>query len=230
VTDDSTKSLGFGFDPRRTEHHFALLLPQQREGDVAIEERFSYGRDAEIDGARLPVPKASLDWYRWGRIADTARVEFNKRLKQLEMKPGQWRGAEVLLASYFGKELTLLMWAVEDADATLIPNIVANWAGLAPEERWWLYTTVNATSGHPAHGRDRGWRKAIKIAFAENPAEVSPSSLLDDAEPIRLPLPEDLRSLPEAPDGRPRRRGSRRQGTKEAKKKGPSDQLPLLEE
>jgi hypothetical protein len=94
---------------------------------------------------------------------------------------------ESLLAPHLGKELTLLFWAVEDADPTLLPAMLANWVGLAPEERWWLYTTINATSGHPEHGQDRGWRKAIKIAFAENPIVSSaPSALLaEGATPRR---------------------------------------------
>ena len=57
--------------------------------------------------------------------------------------------------------------------------MIANWRGLAPEERWWFYTTINATRhGHTEHGNDRGWRKAIKIAFAENPIQLPPSALL----------------------------------------------------
>ena len=97
------------------------------------------------------------------------------------------------MAPYFGKELTLLAWAIEDADPTLIPSMVANWLGLAPEERWWLYTTINATSGHPEHGRDRGWRKAIKIAFAENPAGAPADTLPEVGnEPIKLPLPVEV--------------------------------------
>ena len=39
-----------------------------------------------------------------------------------------------------------------------------------PEERWWLYSTVKSSGAGPEEGRDRGWRKAIRIAFAENPA------------------------------------------------------------
>jgi hypothetical protein len=89
---------------------------------------------------------------------------------------------------------------VEDADPTLLPNMVANWVGLAPEERWWLYTTINATAGHPEHGRDRGWRKAIKVAFAENPAGAPPASLAEHLPPIKEdPESEPIPAAPALP-------------------------------
>jgi len=138
-----------------------------------VSERFAWtvGDDAEIE--RTSADKAILDGDRWRRIATTAAEVFNRRLAQAKRRPSAWHSeGETLLAPYFGKELTLLFWAVEDADPTVIPNMLANWVGLAPEERWWLYTTINATSRYAEHGKDRGWRKAIKIAFAENPASA----------------------------------------------------------
>lgn len=58
---------------------------------------------------------------------------------------------------------------MEDADPALIPTAIRNWSGLAPEERWWLYTMTNAATGHALHGRNRGWRKAVRYALTENP-------------------------------------------------------------
>lgn len=169
---------GFGFDPAQSPHHF-VVITERGSGDVAIEERFRWG-DASDDSEAAPEPsaKARLDAYRWTRIAPVVAETFNARLRAANLPTATW-GAESLLAPHLGKELTLLAWAVEEADPTLLPAMIANWVGLAPEERWWLYTTINATSGHPEHGRDRGWRKAIKIAFAENPvAAAAPSALL----------------------------------------------------
>ena len=176
-------TLGFGFDPAQSAHHFALLV-DPATGSVVVEERFTWGEAAGDDDDQEVAPeataKAILDAYRWARIAPTVAETFNARLRAAGLSTAIWT-AESLLAPHLGKELTLLFWAVEDADPTLLPAMLANWVGLAPEERWWLYTTVNATSGHPEHGRDRGWRKAIKIAFAENPvAPATPSALLTD--------------------------------------------------
>ncbi len=170
------KIYDFAFDPTQSQHHFAVIV--DREGRVSFVERFVWETDAEEPTTLGPQPKAVLDGYRWSRVRDSAADVFNQRMRQAGHKAAIWKG-ETVLAPHFGKELTLLAWAVEDADPTLIPNMVANWAGLAPEERWWLYTTINATTTHPEHGKDRGWRKAIKIAFAENPTgDALPSALL----------------------------------------------------
>jgi hypothetical protein len=192
-------TLGFGFDPMQSPHHFALIV-ERESGAVTIEERFTYGdaSDDDADEAAQAAPQASakamLGAYHWARVAATVAEVFNARLRAADLPTGTWL-AQSLLAPHLGKELTLLFWAVEDADPSLLPAMLANWVGLAPEERWWLYTTINATSGHPEHGRDRGWRKAIKIAFAENPiASAAPAALLGDALAPRSRRPTQRRS------------------------------------
>ncbi|MGI8550613.1 MAG: DUF3780 domain-containing protein [Dehalococcoidia bacterium] len=192
--------LGFGFDPAESPYHFAALIPRDVAGAIIIEERLAWEEgktvvDEPAETAREAHAKAILDPYRWSRIAEVARAQFNRRLKDDGKRASAWKSGETLLAPYLGKELTLLAWAVEDADPTLIPNMIANWLGLAPEERWWLYTTINATSGHPEHGRDRGWRQAIKIAFSDNPASAPsagltlPDSQSNRREPRRRRVP-----------------------------------------
>ena len=69
----------------------------------------------------------------------------------------------------FGKELVLLAWAIEDADPGRVQTAVANWLGLKPEERWWLYTMTNAATGQALAGRNVGWRVAVRYALCENP-------------------------------------------------------------
>lgn len=209
-------TLGFGFDPAQSAHHFALIA-DPATGSILVEERFTWAEaaDAGDDGEHEAAPEASakaiLDAYRWARIAPTAAETFNARLRAAGLPTATWT-AESLLAPHLGKELTLLFWAVEDADPTLLPAMLANWVGLAPEERWWLYTTVNATSGHPEHGRDRGWRKAIKIAFAENPvAPATPSALLSDTPPATV-----------------RKRPARRRATSSLPQPAETDQLSLF--
>jgi hypothetical protein len=224
------KAIDFGFDPERSPYHFAVMAA----GDpVRIEERFAWPED-EAEGKR-PLPKAVLDSYRWSRVSGQASSEFNRRLHAEKLPISRWKAeGDTLLAPYFGKELTLLVWAVEDCDPTLLPNMIANWLGLAPEERWWLYTTINATTGHPEHGRDRGWRKAIKIAFAENPADVPPSALVElGQEGVRLPLAvdfayEDREVVP--PSRRAAGPSRRTVGYRPASRRQAQAQIPLLPE
>lgn len=188
-----TKTHDFGFVPDQSPYHF--VIDTRLDNLVLIVERYVWGNEVAAKGRDIRL-KAKLDEYRWSRIAEEAAEVFNRQLRLLGQKSASFRKhGETVLAPNLGKELTLLAWAVEDQDATIIPNIYANWAGLAPEERWWLYTTINATFTDPDLGKDRGWRKAIKIAFAENPVgELAPAALLngssdddgsDRAKPLR---------------------------------------------
>ncbi len=196
--------LDFGFESEESPYHFVV---GQEAGSTTFVERFGWPPESDAS-VRNPVLKAVLDRYRWNRVAETVAEVFNRRLRAAGYRAAQWRETETLVAPYFGKELTLLAWAIEGADPTLIPNMLANWVGLAPEERWWLYTTINATFSHPEYGKDRGWRKAIKIAFAENPASAPPSSLLRGERNIGEGR-QDYRVLPPAPRPTPRsRRGA----------------------
>jgi hypothetical protein len=188
------QSIGFGFDPGESAHHFAVIIPAKEADPVTIEERFEWTDKKTIstDSAKSPVVKVRLDRYRWERIEEVTRSQFNKKIRSLGHRSVSWKADQPnILSPHFGKELTLLAWAVEDMDESLIPNVVANWTGLEPEERWWLYTTVNATFTKVEVGKDRGWRKAIKIAFSENPVpEVPGERFIEEPEPIRLPQKE----------------------------------------
>lgn len=102
-------------------------------------------------------------------MAEAVRSEFNVRLKKVGRRPGKWKVGYNAVGRLLGKELTLLAWAIEDADPALVPTAVANWQGLTQEERWWLYTMTAAATGNYSIGRNRGWRKAVRFALTENP-------------------------------------------------------------
>jgi hypothetical protein len=106
---------------------------------------------------------------KWDAIADEVRSQFNRRLRKGGFKSGNWRIGHNLVRRELGKELVLLAWAIEEADPSLIATALANWSGLVPEDRWWLYTQTAAATGHGIDGRGRGWRKAIRYALTENP-------------------------------------------------------------
>lgn len=185
--------VGFGFDPGESSHHFAVVIPEKEDTPVTIEERFEFNDEKEAAATKSPVVKVRLDNYRWERIAETARDQFNKRVRAAGHRSVSWKKDQPnILPPHFGKELTLLAWAVEDMDESHIPNVIANWTGLEPEERWWLYTTVNATFTKTEVGKDRGWRKAIKIAFSENPVpEMRIERFAEEPEPIKLPKKDE---------------------------------------
>ena len=167
--------LGFGFNPDESTHHFLITIPAGNRQEVLISEHYSWDTEAGsgaitfangIDDGKLRV---SLDRHKWNAMADEVRVEFNRRLKKQGLPPGAWKTDANPVSRLLGKELTLLAWAVEEADPMLIPTAIKNWIGLVPEERWWLFTMTNAATGHAVHGRGKGWRKAVRFALTENP-------------------------------------------------------------
>ena len=185
--------MGFGFNPSKNEHHFLVTIPssKSKEAKTFISERYiwkSDGEGAEVIGlGKDDQTKVVLLYSRWKEIAEDIRAEFNRRLLQFGIKSGKWvTGGSVPIDRNLGKELVLLCWAIEDADPFLIPTAIRNWQGLAPEERWWLYTMTNASTGHATEGRNRGWRKAVRFALTENP--ISDSAIRRRTSDLELPL------------------------------------------
>jgi Protein of unknown function (DUF3780) len=170
-----TKTEGFGFVSTESEHHFLVTIPTNKKDDVFISEHFtwddsgarrelSFALGLEDNKLRVVLPRS-----KWDSIADPVKAEFNQRLKRMGQKSGAWKTGQVPLSRLFGKELVLLAWAIEDTDPGLIPTAIKSWLGLAPEERWWLFTMTNAATGHALTGRGKGWRKAVRYALTENP-------------------------------------------------------------
>jgi hypothetical protein len=153
--------------PSESEHHFLVMIPSQAREPIYISEHvtwvesttwrelhFALGQgDAKM---RVIVPRL-----KWEAIADSVRAEFNRRLQQSGLKTGRWKAGQTPLSRLFGKELVLLAWAIEDADPGLVPVAVKNWLGLAPEERWWLFTMTNAATGHAISGRRLAQGRAL---------------------------------------------------------------------
>ncbi len=169
------KSEGFGFMPSESEHHFLVTISSRKKDDVYITEHFtwddnspqrqlSFALGLEDNKLRVILPR-----FKWDKIADEVKAHFNQRLRAAGIKSGLWKTGENPIGRLLGKELVLLCWAIEDADPGVIPVAIKNWLGLAPEERWWLFTMTNAATGHALTGRNKGWRKAVRFALTENP-------------------------------------------------------------
>lgn len=164
----------FGFDAAESTHHFVIMVPRGTADPIVISEHYSWdaaagsgepGLSARSDGQiRVLLPRL-----KWDAVSNEVRAQFNQRLKRQGHKPGNWQTGPNLLRRDLGKELALLAWGIEDADPALIPIAVANWTGLEPEERWWLYTMTAAGTGHAVNDRNKGWRKAVRYALTENP-------------------------------------------------------------
>lgn len=192
------KIAGFGFDPLKHSHFFSLLLPASKgamdKAVVKIVEHFEWKGTVPDDTTISHDSKdlkilVHLSLFK--EIAEPVKAEFNRRLTAKGLPTGKWptKGGTALLSPAFGKELLVLLWAIEEADPTLIQNAVRNWLGLSPEERWWLYTMTNAATGQAFAGRNRGWRKAIRFALCENP--ITDMAIIRKKPVLELELFED---------------------------------------
>lgn len=191
----------FGFDPDGSAAHFLVHIPAGATVSVDISEHLTWDPNRVADSVHLGLDqqdgqvRCRLPRTKWNEIAEVLRAELNARLKKEGRRPGKWRAGYNAISRPLGKELTLLAWAVEDADPALIPTAIANWQGLQPEERWWLYTMTAAATGHCQAGRARGWRKAVRFALTENPVTSRPTG-----EPI---VPEFFRLVAQAAERPP---------------------------
>lgn len=164
------KALGFGFIPEETQHHFLFITPKSQNENVAVYERFEWDDSEEQTSGILEENlKVILDRHKWNLIKDAVTNALNNRLKEKSITVGKFKVGKTPLERLLGKELVLLMWAIEDSDPQLISNAIKNWMGLSREERWWLFTMANAITGHADD--KRGWRKAIRFALTENPVD-----------------------------------------------------------
>lgn len=180
ATQKKAEVLGFGFVPAEGQHHFLVTIPPAGKDDmIYISEHFEWDESEARRELNLALGRDDskmrvlLPRMKWEAVANAAKAEFNQRLREQGLKTGQWKTGQVPVSRLFGKELVLLAWAIEDADPALILTAIKNWRGLAPEERWWLFTMTNAATGHAIAGRNRGWRKAVRYALTENPVSSS---------------------------------------------------------
>lgn len=172
------KTIGFGFSPAQSEHYFLVTIPTSRAQNarVMISEHFHWLNPVgnkltpiSVDNEDAQL-KVILSRRFWDEIAEEVKAEFNRRLRSRGIKTGKWlKKGQIPVEKSLGKELVLLAWAIEECDPFLIGTAVRNWLGLVPEERWWLYTMTNASTGHALNDKGKGWRKAVRFALTENP-------------------------------------------------------------
>lgn len=166
----SSTYFGFGFDPLESENHFYVVIPKEANAEVEIYERFHWDANAQkITGK--DILKLRISRYKWTKLAGDVTAEFNARLKADKKPTGKFIAGETPVEKLFGKELMVLLWGIENNDPAGIPTAIRNWKGLQPEERWWLYTMTNASTGKI--NDKRGWRMALRYALCENPVNES---------------------------------------------------------
>lgn len=170
-------SIGFGYIPEEVKHHFLIVIPNVKNEQVVVYERFVWNEsEAQTSDTDYQNAKVFLDRHKWDLVKDAIQNELNNSLKSKKIKVGKFIQGDNPIERLLGKEVVLLLWAIEDSDPSLIPTAIKNWLGFSKEERWWLFTMTNATTGHADD--KRGWRKAIRYAITENPIDDKESNQL----------------------------------------------------
>lgn len=170
---NAVASVGFGYVPEEMQHHFMVVIPQGKNEKVLVYERFIWDKDKDIQDINEDNPlynqlKVAVPKWLWQRVAPYVAQEFNFWLGKKGFKKSKWKVGQNPVHRVFGKELVVLLWALEDCvDDSQVPVAIVNWQGLQPEERWWLYVVTNVATSRV---NDRkGWRMALKYALLENP-------------------------------------------------------------
>ena len=182
----TAKTQDFGAPPDLGAHLFRVQIPPGRHASVVITEDYGYrGLEGGIPQAedRVVLPRPT-----WSALADTARREFNDRLKAARLTPSRWHSGPNLVDRLLGKELCVLAWAAETAAPEQLGVICSKWAALRPEERWWLFTMTVAEAGLPGDTQ-RGWRRALFYALSDGEMAGGQGKRPRPAEPDILTLP-----------------------------------------
>lgn len=173
---------GFGYNPKETSNHFYIVKPKDRKEPVEVYERFAWAEapDAEQPLEAGDILKLKVPRRKWEAVQKEVLAEFNRRLKAAKKPVGKFATGGTAMERQLGKELLVMLWGIEYNETSGIPRAIRNWQGFQPEERWWLYTMTNATSGKL--GDKRGWRMALRYILCENPVDEPQAIGLDLVE------------------------------------------------
>jgi hypothetical protein len=156
-------TLGFGVPATSDPHHFKVTIPRSSTVPVQVSEYL--GLQALSDEHSV-IDRAVLDRARWSAIRAEVQRAFNARLSAHDLKPSAWKTGDNPVDRLLGKELCVLVWAVEHMEMDKIPVAVRNWLALRPEERWWLFGMTAMSTGGIGDG-DKGWRLALRHALGD---------------------------------------------------------------
>lgn len=185
VTSAQRNTEGFGAPTEFRQHVFRVEIPSTQGGEVRLVE--DYGLKGGDHGAPNEELRVVLPREVWAGIAETARRDFNERLKAHKLATGRWLAGVTKVERLLGKELCVLAWAAERATRAECKVICAKWGALRPEERWWLFSQTVSEAGL-AEDTERGWRKALYHALSDGEAPE-----IARARPKR---PADIEDLP----------------------------------
>lgn len=183
------KTTGFGVPNDIDPHHFVVDIPAARANPVVITEQF--GLSGGSNGLPDSLERCRLNQDAWNAVRKELERVLNDRLKEKKLATSRWKSGKNQVERLLGRELCILAWAIEAAPKETIPNAIRNWAGLKPEERWWLFAMAASMTG-TSQDVDVGWRKALRVALTENPTG-------EEVVAIRAKRPKSAEERPQLP-------------------------------
>ena len=160
---------GFGYAPPESDGYFDVVIRTGPQGLVRVYECFALGEARSLETRPEDILKAELTKERWDKPAPAVTAEFNRRLRTEKKPAGRFITGHNPVERMMGMELLVLLWGTEYEELEAFPTALRNWLGLRPEERRWLYTVTNESSGR-IHDRN-GWRAALRYILCENPVD-----------------------------------------------------------
>ena len=95
----------------------------------------------------------------WESIVESIGYYFNIRLDDRGLKESKFNKTTLTkMDRMLGKELSVLLWGLEELKIEEATNAVQIWLKWSPEERWFLYSQCACSEG---------WRKALKSIFLD---------------------------------------------------------------
>jgi len=162
--------IGFGVPTNEIDpQHFIVDIKENAKANVTIIEDFGISGpkfDLEENAQLDQVVRCSIHPRRWRTVATPLKNTFNERLKSRKYPPGRWGVGVNRVHRLLGREMCVLLWAVEQCDEDQVAKAINAWLGLRPEERWWLYAMAAHSAGK-AGDHERGWRKAIRFGLTD---------------------------------------------------------------
>jgi hypothetical protein len=147
VAADARPTLGFGVPATSDPHHFKVIVPRSNTAPVQVSEYL--GLQALSDEHSV-IDRAVLDRARWTAIRAEVQRAFNARLSTHNLKPSAWKAGDNLVDRLLGKELCVLVWAVEHMETREDPSCCAQLACAAPRG-----ALVAVRHDRDEHGRHR---------------------------------------------------------------------------
>lgn len=101
------------------------------------------------------MPEFRIDRDIWTVVAPRIEAYLNARLKSANLKASKFRPGENRVERLIGKEVMVLIYALQDAHPDQARKALMGWHDYRPEDLWWISHQIERT------GPDGGWRRSI---------------------------------------------------------------------